>query len=121
MLSNLSAASSSNKLLDRKILLEKLLGRIFPLHGISGELTKYSGQQALRIVFASGIENRVAAVICIHNHSSSYPEPSQEHIRITERLVEAGKLVGNPPVLDHVMLEVMNLQDFLTKDCYEKN
>ena len=103
MLSNLSAASSSNKLLDRKILLEKLLGRIFPLHGISGELTKYSGQQALRIVFASGIENR-AAVICIHNHPSVYPEHLQEDIRITERLVEAGKLVGNPPVLDHVIL-----------------
>ncbi len=102
-MSNLSTASSSNKLLDRKILLEKLLGRILPLHGFSGELTKYSGQQVLRTVFASGIENRPAA-ICIHNHPSGFLEPLQEDIRITERLVEAGKLVGNTPGLDHVIL-----------------
>ena len=48
-------------------------------------------------------EHRAAALICIHNHPSGDPGPSQEDIRITERLVEVGKLVGIP-VLDHVTL-----------------
>lgn len=56
-----------------------------------------------REVFASAIEHRAAALICVHNHPSGDPEPSQEDIRITERLVEVGKLVGIP-VLDHVIV-----------------
>ena len=56
-----------------------------------------------REVFASAIEHRAAALICIHNHPSGDPEPSQEDLRITERLVEVGKLVGIP-VLDHVIV-----------------
>ena len=56
-----------------------------------------------REVFASAIEHRAAALICIHNHPSGDPAPSQEDLRITERLVEVGKLVGIP-VLDHVIV-----------------
>ncbi len=56
-----------------------------------------------REVFASAIEHRAAALICVHNHPSGDPEPSQEDLRITERLVEVGKLVGIP-VLDHVIV-----------------
>ena len=47
LLSSVSIASFSAKLLDRKILAEKLLDRILPLYGISGELTKYYGLQAI--------------------------------------------------------------------------
>ena len=47
LLSSVSIASSSAKLLGRIILAEKLLDRILPLCGISGELTKYYGLQAL--------------------------------------------------------------------------
>ena len=47
LLSSVLIASSSAKLLDRKILAEKLLDRILPLYGISGELTKYYGLQAI--------------------------------------------------------------------------
>ena len=47
VLSSVSIASSSAKLVDRKILAKKLLDRILPLYGISGELTKYYGLQAI--------------------------------------------------------------------------
>ena len=42
-------------------------------------------------------------MICILNHPSGEPEPSKENLRITERLLEVGKLVGIP-VLDHVLV-----------------
>jgi DNA repair protein RadC len=42
-------------------------------------------------------------MICIHRHPSRDPEPSKKDLRITERLVEVGKLVGIP-VLDHVIV-----------------
>ena len=47
LLSSVSIASFSAKLLDRKILAEKLLDRILPLYGISVELIKYYGLQAI--------------------------------------------------------------------------
>jgi len=64
-----------------------------------------------REVFASAIEHRAAALICVHNHPSGDPEPSQEDFRITERLVEVGKLVGIP-VLDHVIVGGDNYTSF---------
>lgn len=67
-----------------------------------------------REVFASAIEHRAAALICVHNHPSGDPEPSQEDFRITERLVEVGKLVGIP-VLDHVIVGGENYTSFADK------
>jgi DNA repair protein RadC len=67
-----------------------------------------------REVFASAIEHRAAAMICIHNHPSGDPEPSQEDLRITERLVEVGKLVGIP-VLDHVIIGHESYTSFADK------
>ena len=43
-----------------------------------------------------------ASVIFVHNHPSGDPEPSDEDIATTKRLVEAGKLLGIK-VLDHVI------------------
>ena len=67
-----------------------------------------------REVFASAIEHRAAALICVHNHPSGDPEPSQEDLSITERLVEVGKLVGIP-VLDHVIVGGENYTSFADK------
>ena len=55
-----------------------------------------------RDAFASDIEHRAADLIWVNNHPSGDPEHLQEDSRITERLVEIGKLVGIP-VLDHVI------------------
>jgi DNA repair protein RadC len=44
-----------------------------------------------------------AALICGHNHPSGDPHPSQEDRVLTQRLVEAGKLLGIS-VLDHLIV-----------------
>ncbi len=56
-----------------------------------------------REVFKIALENPTSSLILVHNHPSGDPEPSEEDIRITHRLVEAGKIMGIE-VLDHVII-----------------
>jgi DNA repair protein RadC len=49
------------------------------------------------------ILGNAAAVILAHNHPSGDPHPSQEDRVLTQRLVEAGKLLGIS-VLDHLIV-----------------
>jgi DNA repair protein RadC len=56
-----------------------------------------------REVFKLAISESAAAVIFVHNHPSGNPEPSPQDRRLTERLCQAGQLVGIP-VLDHVIV-----------------
>lgn len=56
-----------------------------------------------REVFAPAVRERAAAVICVHNHPSGDPEPSREDLDVTQRLIEAGRLLG-VPLLDHVVV-----------------
>ncbi len=56
-----------------------------------------------REVFAPAIRGAAAALILVHNHPSGDPTPSAEDAAITERLRQAGELVGIR-VLDHVVV-----------------
>ncbi|GEM_PF-17270 len=56
-----------------------------------------------REVFREAIREAAAAVILIHNHPSGDPAPSQEDFLITDRLREAGELLGIQ-VLDHLVI-----------------
>lgn len=56
-----------------------------------------------REVFAPIIRESAAAVLFVHNHPSGDPTPSREDIDLTERLSEAGKLMG-VRVLDHIII-----------------
>jgi DNA repair protein RadC len=56
-----------------------------------------------RDVFHEAILEPAAGVILIHNHPSGNPNPSEEDIRITKQLVEAGRLLGIK-VYDHIIL-----------------
>lgn len=56
-----------------------------------------------REVFRPAIQGAAASVILLHNHPSGDPSPSEEDVRVTERLVEAGRLLGIR-VLDHIIL-----------------
>lgn len=56
-----------------------------------------------REVFESAIKHSAAQVIVAHNHPSGNPEPSEEDITVTRRLVEAGKVLGIE-VVDHVVV-----------------
>lgn len=56
-----------------------------------------------REVFAEAIKNRAASVIFAHNHPSGNPEPSEDDLVITKRLVEAGKILGIE-IADHIIV-----------------
>jgi DNA repair protein RadC len=56
-----------------------------------------------REVFREAMSASAASVVLVHNHPSGDPEPSNEDIQITKRLVEVGELVGID-VLDHVII-----------------
>lgn len=56
-----------------------------------------------REVFLPAILQSAASVVLVHNHPSGDPEPSEEDLSITRRLVQVGELVGIG-VLDHVIV-----------------
>ncbi len=56
-----------------------------------------------RDVFREAIIEPAAGIILIHNHPSGNPSPSEEDLRITKQLVEAGRLLGIK-VYDHIIL-----------------
>lgn len=56
-----------------------------------------------RDVFKIAIKRNANSLILIHNHPSGDPNPSNEDISITNRLVDAGNLIGIK-VLDHIII-----------------
>ena len=56
-----------------------------------------------RDVFREAILEPASGIILIHNHPSGNPSPSEEDLRITKQLVEAGRLLGIK-VYDHIIL-----------------
>jgi DNA repair protein RadC len=56
-----------------------------------------------REVFGPALREGAASLALIHNHPSGDPTPSQEDIRLTRQLAEAGKLL-DLPVHDHVIV-----------------
>jgi DNA repair protein RadC len=56
-----------------------------------------------RELFQPAVRDSAAAVILVHNHPSGDPTPSPEDVQLTERLVEAGRILGIR-VLDHVVV-----------------
>ena len=56
-----------------------------------------------REVFKEAISATAASVIFAHNHPSGDPQPSDDDIKVTKRLVEAGEIVGIE-VLDHIIV-----------------
>ncbi len=56
-----------------------------------------------REVFRDAIEHSGSSVVLAHNHPSGNPDPSEEDLRITRRLADAGKIIGIE-VLDHIIV-----------------
>jgi DNA repair protein RadC len=90
---------------DRENFIVLLLDRKNQLIGINtvsiGSLT--ASVVHPREVFKPAILSNASAIICAHNHPSGDPQPSQEDRVLTQRLVEAGKLLGIS-VLDHIIV-----------------
>lgn len=56
-----------------------------------------------REVFKRALLNNASDIIVAHNHPSGDPNPSKEDLQITERLKEAGNLLGIN-LLDHIIV-----------------
>lgn len=56
-----------------------------------------------REVFKTAIKRSAASLILLHNHPSGNPQPSAQDIAVTQRLSEAGKLLGIE-ILDHIVI-----------------
>ena len=56
-----------------------------------------------REIFRVAVKRAAASIIVAHNHPSGNPTPSREDIDVTERLVEAGQILGIE-VLDHLII-----------------
>lgn len=56
-----------------------------------------------REVFEPAVRDLAAQVLLAHNHPAGNPEPSQDDLTITKKLVESGKILGIE-VIDHVIV-----------------
>jgi len=85
-------------------------------HRVMGEVLVSQGTLTAslvhpREVFRSAIRRSAAAIVLVHNHPSGDPAPSSEDCRVTERLVQAGELLGIR-VLDHVVVAERGFHSF---------
>ncbi len=56
-----------------------------------------------REVFRPAISDNALSVICVHNHPSGNPDPSNADIKITDQLIQAGEIIGIK-VVDHIII-----------------
>jgi len=56
-----------------------------------------------REVFKEAISASAASVVFVHNHPSGSPQASEDDIKLTKRLAEAGGIIGID-VLDHIII-----------------
>ena len=56
-----------------------------------------------REIFKTAILTNAASIMLFHNHPSGDPEPSNEDLSITQRIKEAGVLMGIE-LLDHIII-----------------
>ncbi len=67
-----------------------------------------------REIFKVAIDCSSASIILIHNHPSGNPEPSNEDIRITKKVVESGKIL-DIPIFDHLIIAGDTYTSFVEK------
>jgi DNA repair protein RadC len=65
--------------------------------------TVNSSQIRVAEVFKEAVRQNCSSIVVVHNHPSGDPSPSPEDVRVTETIVEAGKLL-DIEVLDHIVL-----------------
>jgi DNA repair protein RadC len=67
-----------------------------------------------REIFKEAIIHSAMSVVLAHNHPSGDPEPSEDDLKITKRLVEAGKILGIE-IIDHIIIGKNNFCSFKEK------
>lgn len=66
-----------------------------------------------REIFKGAILASAAGVIICHNHPSGDPSPSEEDVRLTRRIAQAGQILGIE-LLDHVVIAEQGSFSFKT-------
>ena len=61
--------------------------------------------------------NNCFLCIFVHNHPSGDPEPSEDDIKLTKRLAQAGEIVGIE-VLDHLIVGDKNYLSLKSKGVF---
>jgi DNA repair protein RadC len=84
------------------ILILNTKNKIVAVHEVSRG-TLNSSLVCPREVFKPAVLHNAAAIVCFHNHPSGDPEPSKEDIKTTNRLVEAGEIMGIK-IFDHIIV-----------------
>jgi DNA repair protein RadC len=67
-----------------------------------------------REVFKEALAHSASSIILVHNHPSDDPEPSDDDLSMTRRLVDAGRLMGIE-VLDHIIITKRSHTSFKQK------
>lgn len=65
--------------------------------------TLNSSQVHPRELFRNAIKKSAATIILVHNHPSGNPEPSRDDIEMTNRIKDAGSVIGIE-ILDHIII-----------------
>ena len=68
-----------------------------------------------REVFEPAVRYLAAQIVLAHNHPSGDPEPSEDDLEITKRLVESGKILGIE-VIDHIIITKTGFISFKEKN-----
>jgi DNA repair protein RadC len=72
-----------------------------------------------REIFKKAIVNSTCSIICVHNHPSGDPEPSEADLETSKMLVKAGALLGIP-VTDFIIVGTKGYYSFGDKDLIDK-
>jgi len=74
-----------------------------------------------REVFRPAIADNSASIILVHNHSSN-SDPSEEDKAVTQRLVDAGEIIGIS-VIDHIIISKSDYYSFAesNQSCLKTN
>ena len=60
-----------------------------------------------REVFKRAILQNAAAIVLAHNHPSTVPEPSNDDVTVTKKLIKSGKILGID-IVDHIIIGSKN-------------
>lgn len=64
-----------------------------------------------RFIFGPAMNTHAARIVIFHTHPSGDPEPSDDDLRFTHQLIEAGSILGIP-VVDHLVVGLRGYYSF---------
>jgi DNA repair protein RadC len=101
-----------------KILLLNRNGQVLGLSNISSGGINETVVD-LRLIFVAALKANASAILLAHNHPSGNLKPSTSDRQLTNRLMDAGKLL-QIDVLDHVIVTSEGYYSFAEDMAYEK-